>query len=317
MAPHKFRRLDGVFLLNKPSGISSNNVLQKVRWLFHAEKAGHTGTLDPNATGLLPICFGEATKFGYFLLDSEKTYRAVVRLGQTTATGDSEGEIISEHPVAVELSDVENVLSGFRGEIEQIPPMHSALKHQGRPLYDYIRKGETLERRPRRVFISELRLDSLSGYELGLTVRCSKGTYIRVLAEDIGKALGCGAHLKGLCRTTVAHFDLKNSYALENVASMTDEQRDACVLAVESLMPAMPKLHLDDEVIRRLAQGQRLALSSRAPEGKVGLFGPSGFVGVGLVKDQCLAPDRLTSDVAIQAAKASLVENIGVEQVIG
>lgn len=304
MARH-FRPLDSVLLFDKPLELSSNDALQKVRRLFQAEKAGHTGTLDPLATGLLPICFGEATKFSMALLDADKTYRALLRLGQTTTTGDAEGEITAEHTVEVGKADVDAVLARFRGEIQQLPPMHSALKHQGKPLYEYIRKGETIERELRSVVIHELLLNSFSGNELDITVRCSKGTYIRTLAEDIGAALGCGAHLIGLRRTAIAHFDLNDAYTLQQLAAMSDEERDACVLPPESLMPDMPKLQLDAVQVQRLAQGQRLALDTGLPDGKVSLHGPQGFIGVGLLQGRRLAPDRLLSDVAKQAASSS------------
>jgi tRNA pseudouridine55 synthase len=298
-----FRPLDGVLLFDKPLELSSNDALQKVRRLFHAEKAGHTGTLDPLATGLLPICFGEATKFSMALLDADKTYRALLRLGQTTTTGDAEGEITAEHPVEVQHSDVDTVLARFRGEIQQLPPMHSALKHQGKPLYEYIRKGETIERELRNVVIHELLLNSFSGNEMDITVRCSKGTYIRTLAEDIGAALGCGAHLIGLRRTAIAHFDLNDGYNLQQLAAMSDVERSACVLPLESLIPDIPKLQLDSVQIKRLAQGQRLGLDTGLPDGKVSLHGPQGFIGVGLLQGRRLSPDRLLTNVAKQAAQ--------------
>jgi tRNA pseudouridine55 synthase len=300
-----FRPLDGVLLFDKSLELSSNTALQKVRRLFQAEKAGHTGTLDPLATGLLPICFGEATKFSMALLDADKTYRALLRLGQTTTTGDAEGEITSEHPVEVQQSEVDTVLAKFRGEIQQLPPMHSALKHLGKPLYEYIRKGETIERELRSVVIYELLLNSFSGNEMDITVRCSKGTYIRTLAEDIGAALGCGAHLIGLRRTAIAHFDLNDAYNWPQLAAMSDEERAACVLPLESLMPDMPRLQLDAEQIKRLAQGQRLGLDTGLPDGKVSLHGPQGFIGVGLLQGRRLAPERLLSEVAKQAASNS------------
>ncbi len=296
------RPLDGVLLFDKPLELSSNTALQKVRHLFQAEKAGHTGTLDPLATGLLPICFGQATKFSNALLEADKTYRALMRLGITTTTGDAEGEITAERPVEVKQADVDTVLAKFRGQIQQLPPMHSALKHQGRPLYEYIRKGETIERELRSVVIHELLLHSFSGNEMDITVRCSKGTYIRTLAEDIGAALGCGAHLIGLRRTAIAHFDLRDSYIWQQLESMTGVERDGCILPLESLMPDMPKLQLDSVQIHRLAQGQRLGLDTGLPDGKVSLHGPHGFIGVGLLQGRRLAPDRLLSGVAKQAA---------------
>ncbi|MGA9665263.1 MAG: tRNA pseudouridine(55) synthase TruB [Gallionella sp.] len=308
------RPLDGVLLFDKPLELSSNTALQKVRRLFRAEKAGHTGTLDPLATGLLPICFGEATKFSNALLDADKTYRALLRLGISTSTGDAEGEVVAEHPVEVQQSDADHALGKFRGEIRQLPPMHSALKHRGKPLYAYIRKGETIERELRSVVIHELTLNSISGNEMDITVRCSKGTYIRTLAEDIGTALGCGAHLTGLRRTDIAHFSLNNAYTLQQLEDMTDAQRDVCVLPLESLMPDMPRLQLDAEQVRRMAQGQRLGLDAGLPDGKVSLHGPQGFVGVGLLHGRSLAPDRLLSNVAMAAARTGTGKNIGVEQ---
>jgi tRNA pseudouridine55 synthase len=281
-----FRPLDGVLLFDKPLELSSNTALQKVRRLFQAEKAGHTGTLDPLATGLLPICFGEATKFSY----------------------DAEGEITAEHPVEVQQFDVDIVLAKFRGEIQQLPPMHSALKHLGKPLYEYIRKGETIERELRNVVIYELLLNFFSGNEMDITVRCSKGTYIRTLAEDIGVAFGCGAHLIGLRRTAIAHFDLSNSYNLQQLAAMNDEERAACVLPLESLMPEMPQLQLDAGQVHRLAQGQRLGLDTGLPDGKVSLHGPQGFIGTGLLQGRRLAPDRLLSEVAKQAARLKEID---------
>jgi tRNA pseudouridine55 synthase len=338
-----YRPLDGVLLFDKPLEISSNDALQKVRRLFQAEKAGHTGTLDPLATGLLPICFGEATKFSNALLDADKTYRALLRLGQTTSTGDAEGEITAEPPVEAGQAEVEAVLAGFRGAIQQLPPMHSALKHQGKPLYEYIRKGETIARELRNVVIHELVLNSFFGNELppsnfppeggraivpspsldglgrgfcelDITVRCSKGTYIRTLAEDIGAALGCGAHLIGLRRTAIAHFDLRDGYTWQQLEAMSGAERDACVLPPDSLMPDMPKLQLDAVQIKRLAQGQRLGLDTGFPDGKLRLYGPQGFIGTGLLQGRRLAPERLLSGVAKQAAKAELTENFGVEQ---
>jgi tRNA pseudouridine55 synthase len=313
MARRNFRPLDGVLLFDKPLELSSNDALQKVRRMFQAEKAGHTGTLDPLATGLLPICFGEATKFSVALLDADKTYRALLRLGLTTTTGDAEGEIIAEHPVMVKQSDLDNVLAGFRGEIRQLPPMHSALKHLGKPLYEYIRKGETIERGLRSVVIHELVLNSFSGDQIDITVRCSKGTYIRTLAEDIGTALGCGAHLMGLRRTVIAHFDLEGGYNWQQLESMNQAARDACILPLESLMPDMPRLQLDAEQVKRMAQGQRLGLDAGLPDGKVSLHGPQGFIGVGVLQGNRLSSDRLLSSVAIQAAQAGAGKNIGVE----
>ena len=309
-----YRPLDGVLLFDKSLELSSNTALQKVRRLLQAEKAGHTGTLDPLATGLLPICFGEATKYSNALLDADKTYRATLRLGQVTTTGDAEGEIVSESQVSVTQADVDAALAKFRGPIKQLPPMHSALKHQGKPLYEYIRKGETIERELRDVVIHELHQERFECYELDISVRCSKGTYVRTLGEDIGAALGCGAHLIALRRTAIAHFSLDDACDMAQLEAMSMAQREARVLPVDCLMPDMPRLQLDDLQIKRLAQGQRLGLDTGLPDGKVALYGPQGFVGVGMLQGRRLAPDRLLSSVARQAAQAAPGLNIGVEQ---
>src|SRR5512140_2252303 len=225
-----FRPLDGVLLFDKPLELSSNIAMQKVRRLFQAEKAGHTGTLDPLATGLLPICFGEATKFTLSLLDADKRYRATIRLGQRTTTGDAEGEIIETRPVAVDEAQALAALDRFMGEIKQLPPMHSAIKHQGKPLYEYIRNGETVERELRTVFIHELKLERLEGNELEFSVLCSKGTYVRTLAEDISEVLGCGGHLIALRRTGIGEFSLEKAYTLKQLEEMNELQRDACMM---------------------------------------------------------------------------------------
>lgn len=291
-----------MLLFDKPLELSSNDALQKIRRLFQAEKAGHTGTLDPLATGLLPVCFGEATKFSNALLDADKSYTALLRLGQTTTTGDAEGEIIADLPVNFTQAELAAVLERFRGEIEQLPPMYSALKHQGKPLYEYIREGITIERPVRAVVIHELRVNHWAGNEMEIFVRCSKGTYVRTLAEDIGAALGCGAHLSGLRRTAIAHFNLSEACTLQQLSEMSEAERDACLLPLVSLMPDMPQLVLDEVQIRRLAQGQRLGLDTGLPDGKVSLYGPAGFIGVGLQQGRRLAPDRLISCVARLAA---------------
>lgn len=305
---HKWRSLDGVLLFDKPLELSSNDALQKVRRVFQAEKAGHTGTLDPLATGLLPICFGEATKFSNALLDADKCYDAVLRLGQTTTTGDAEGEITAELPVVFTQADLDAVLPRFMGEIQQLPPMYSALKHQGRPLYEYIREGVTIERALRNIVIYELVVKSWVGCEMLISVRCSKGTYVRTLAEDIGAALGCGAHLTGLRRTAIAHFKLSDSYNFAQLTEMSEDARDACLLPLVSLMPDMPKLTLDAVQVKRLGQGQRLGIETGFSDGKVGLYGPDGFVGVGLQEGRRISPDRLLSNVAKLAAKVDLTE---------
>jgi tRNA pseudouridine55 synthase len=298
------RPLDGVLLFDKPLELSSNTAMQKVRWLFHAEKAGHTGTLDPLATGLLPICFGEATKFTHALLDADKRYRATIRLGQRTTTGDAEGEIVEERPVTAGEAEVRQVLHRFMGDISQLPPMHSALKHHGKPLYEYIRKGEVVERELRQVFIHELNLDRWAGTELDIDVLCSKGTYIRTLAEDIGEALGCGGHLIALRRTGIGDFSLQTAWTLPALEAMDAAARDALLLPVDSLTQNFPALSLDDAQAGRLAQGQRLGLRDGHPDGKRRLYADGRFIGLGELVAGRLSPSRLLSSVARAAALA-------------
>jgi tRNA pseudouridine55 synthase len=298
------RPLDGVLLFDKPLELSSHTALQKVRRLFTAEKAGHTGTLDPLATGLLPVCFGEATKFTIALLDADKRYCATIRLGQRTSTGDAEGEITETRPVAVGEAQVLAVLATFMGETQQLPPMHSAIKHRGKPLYEYIRKGETVERELRRVFIRELTLQRLQGNELEFSVLCSKGTYVRTLAEDIGEKLGCGGHLIALRRTGIGEFSLDNAYTLGQLESMDAAQRDACLMPLDRLVQNLPSLELDEAQAYRLAQGQKLGLSDGHPDGKRRLYAAGRFIGLGELGGGRLLPCRLLSCVAKAAAQS-------------
>jgi len=288
-----WRRLDGVLLFDKPLDLSSNTALQKVRRLFQAEKGGHTGTLDPLATGLLPICFGEATKFSNRLLDASKTYRAWVRLGQSTTTGDAEGEVVSERPVSADEAQVRQALQRLTGEIDQVPPMHSALKHQGKPLYEYIRRGETIAREARRVTIHELTLEHFEGRDLRLTVHCSKGTYVRTLAEDIGELLGCGAHLTGLRRLAIGAFRLEDAHTWEQLEAMDAAARDACLLPVDCMLQDTPRLDLDDTQTRRILLGQRFTVQTALPGGEVRLYGAGRFLGVGELRGKLLAPARM------------------------
>ncbi len=299
----KWRQLNGVLLFDKPLELSSNIALQKVRRLFQAEKAGHTGTLDPLATGLLPICFGEATKFSVGLLESDKTYFAKIKLGQSTTTGDAEGEITASHEVNVTEPQVQEVLKVMLGEIQQLPPMYSALKHQGKPLYEYIRNGVTIERELRNIVIHELELLDFTEDELDISVRCSKGTYVRTLAEDIGHALACGAHLKGLRRTAIANFDLVHAYTLPQLEAMTSQERDVCLLPLDCMLLEMPRLDLDQVQVGRLAQGQRLGLDLALPEGKLRLYSNDEFIGLGELEGRRLSPSRLVSSVAKRAAQ--------------
>lgn len=258
------RAIDGVLLLDKPKGLSSNQALSRVRWLFQASKAGHTGTLDPMATGLLPICFGEATKFSSFALEADKRYVARVQLGVTTDSGDAEGAVLQHRPVPV-LDDalITQVLSQFRGEIEQIPPMYSALKYQGRPLYELAREGIEIKRAPRRINIYHMRLlelDAEAGW-FDLDVKCSKGTYIRTLAMDIGEVLGCGAHLTALRRLRTGPFDAQGMCTIEQLEDL-GEARDTRLLPVDSLIMHLPKLEASAEMAARLNLGQAIPAES-------------------------------------------------------
>lgn len=273
------RRVDGVLLLDKPHGMSSNAALQTARRLYRAERAGHSGTLDPLATGLLPVMFGEATKFGGELLDSDKRYRAEVAFGTRTTTGDAEGEVVETAPVAFDRAALEAAACRFVGVIEQVPPMYSALKHAGRPLYDYARAGQHIERPPRRVTIHSLALESFDGSRAVLDVHCSKGTYIRTLAEDLGAALGCVAHLAGLRRTEAGAFNLDGAIDCETLARMTEAARDAALLPVDALVRHLPRVDLDAGQAERLNTGQTLAtLAPRA--GVFRVYAGEAFLGL-------------------------------------
>ncbi len=268
VAKRKRVPVHGVLLLDKHVGLSSNDALNKAKWLLNAEKAGHTGTLDPFATGLLPLCFGEATKFSQDLLEADKTYETVVHLGVSTDTGDTEGEVTETRPVDVSLEQIEAVLAQFRGPIKQVPPMYSALKRDGKPLYEYARAGITLEREARDVTIHSLELLDYAAPMLRLRVTCSKGTYIRVLGQDIGAVLGCGAHLNALRRTGVGNLTLDCAVTLEAVAALAEEARAQALAPVDALLSSFPVVVLDDELARRFLHGQRLSL------GKAGIAAP-------------------------------------------
>jgi len=258
------RNISGVLLLDKPRGISSNKALQVIKYLYAATKSGHTGTLDPMATGMLPICLGEATKFSSILLNTRKTYEAVLKLGYQSTTGDVEGEIekISDFQSDnLSIGDCKSVLRQFVGETLQTPPMYSALKHRGKPLYAYARKGEIIERKARAVFIYDIKVDSLTGDELKINVECGTGTYIRTLAEDIGKALGCGsAYLIELRRSAVGDFDLSKSQMLKAIEGMDMEGRDECILPVDSLLSGIPLIKLDKDEAQYLLTGRVLSV---------------------------------------------------------
>lgn len=252
------RDISGVVLLDKPLGLSSNQAMQRVKHLYQAEKAGHTGSLDPLATGLLPICLGEATKFANFLLDADKSYLATVKLGITTTSADAEGEVIAQKPVNVTLQQVESVLHQFIGDIEQTPPIYSALKVDGKPLYAYARAGQEVEIKSRYVSIHQIHLEHFEADELVFTVTCSKGTYIRTLAQDIGAKLGCGAHLKGLRRLTSGTFDLQDALPLEVLSELSLEELDAKLLPIDIKIQHLPKLTLNAEQTDIIQHGQAI-----------------------------------------------------------
>lgn len=296
------RALHGVLLLDKPLGWSSNDALQKAKGMLRAEKAGHTGTLDPLATGLLPLCFGAATKFSQVSLDADKAYRASLRLGQRTSTGDLEGEVIEQRPVAVDLGRVQAACHALCGEIDQLPPMHSALKKDGKPLYEYARAGQTVEREPRRVRILAIDVVHLDGDRLDIDVRCSKGTYIRTLAEDLGEALGCGAHLVALRRTGSGTLSLQGAATLDELQRLAEPQRDALLLPPDALLTDWPAIWLDADEAGRFLSGLRRRVGG--PDmGRVKVYGPEAgaFLGTAHVVAGELIADRLLSPPEVQA----------------
>jgi len=287
--------IDAALLLDKPVGLSSNAALQKAKRIYGAAKAGHAGTLDPLASGLLVVLFGEATKFAGPLLDADKEYLASVKLGERTATGDAEGKVLETKEVRITQSEVLAVLDRFQGEIEQVPPMHSALKHQGTPLYRLARRGEEVRRASRRVRISELQLIELAGASLELRVVCSKGTYIRVLAEDIGAALGCGAHLSALRRTGSGRFRIEHALSFEDLEAMSAEERARRLLALPALLEGLPRAELGAAEETRLRQGQALKISG-LHQGLCAVVRPDGaLIGLGAADGEgSLKPLRLT-----------------------
>lgn len=265
-ARRKGDAVDGVLLLDKPGGITSNLALQKARRLLNAAKAGHTGTLDPIATGLLPLAFGEATKFSADLLEADKEYEATLALGVRTTTADAEGDVVETRPVAVTRAQLDAVLARFSGTIEQTPPMHSALKRNGKPLYDYARRGIEIERAPRSVRIERLELLDFDGARARVLVACSKGTYVRALAEEIGAALGCGAHLAALRRTRVGSMTLEHAVTLAAIEVMPAAVRREWLLPVDALLRELPRIDLGDRQAALFAHGGQLDLGV-PPEG--------------------------------------------------
>ncbi len=293
------KNVNGVLLLDKPLGFSSNQALQKVKWLFQAAKAGHTGTLDPLATGLLPICLGEATKFAQYVTDADKTYFATIKLGVTTNTGDAEGEVLTTAPVNVTKAQFQATCQQFVGEISQIPPMYSALKHEGKPLYEYARSGVDIARQARVITIKNIVLDTFLGDIAQITVTCSKGTYIRTLAEDIGAALGCGAHLIGLRRTETAGYLLKQAVSIEQLETLPIEARDGLLLPVDSAIESLPKIILNADAAYFLLQGQPVWQAGKVPNSDLRLYDEHNhFLGLGFLQDDGkIAPKRLVQKI--------------------
>ncbi|WP_432209427.1 tRNA pseudouridine(55) synthase TruB [Acinetobacter variabilis] len=288
------RHISGVFLLNKPLGISSNAALQKVRWLYRAQKAGHTGALDPLASGLLPICLGEATKFSHYLLDSTKRYQTTVFLGHSTTTGDVEGEVLLEKPVP-ELNEelIQETIAKFVGEIQQVPPMYSALKKEGRPLYELARKGIEIEREARPITIYAIELLSFSENSIMLDVTCSKGTYIRVLGEDIAKALGTYGHLTYLHRIQTGHFDLIPSYTIEYLESLTETEREALLLPAYAPVQYFPQIQAPEGRAEYFSRGMESNIDHPA-EPQVLVFDGEKCLGLAEITDKKrLVPKRV------------------------
>ena len=297
-------RIDGVVLLDKPAGMSSQGAVTAVKRAFNAEKAGHTGTLDPMATGLLPICLGEATKYSQDLLEADKTYIARLKFGARTDTGDADGQVIETFtlPTFANTSDLKQALDAilpqFTGPISQVPPMYSALKRDGKPLYEYARAGVELERTPRDITIHQIRWTDIQWPEATLEVSCSKGTYIRVLAEDLGSALACGAHLVGLRRTEVGHLSLEQSFTIESIQQGLRDS-SSYILPVDALLQTLPHLTVDEQQARRLEMGQRVPLNLPSIEALVRIYrataAPHNFIGTADWRSGVLHPKRLIS----------------------
>jgi tRNA pseudouridine55 synthase len=288
-------KLHGVLLLDKPTGLTSNTAVQRVRHLLCAHKAGHTGSLDPLASGVLPICLGEATKLAGYLLDTDKRYRTTIRLGTATDSADATGQVIFTAPIPpLDSGLLESVLDGFRGTIDQIPPMYSALKQRGVRLYELARRGIEVERQSRRLDIHELRLVGFTDETLELDVHCSKGTYIRVLAEDIGRALGCGAHVETLRRTAVGPWTLSQAHPFDALEALTPSERLSRIVPMDRLVPDLPIIDCDDTVRMRLQHGQPVPAPGDLPDGPVRLYDTAAvFFGIGSVVEGTLAPRRM------------------------
>ncbi|WGE42919.1 tRNA pseudouridine(55) synthase TruB [Actinobacillus equuli] len=298
----KGRDVHGIFLLDKPQGMSSNDILQKVKRLFQANKAGHTGALDPLATGMLPICLGEATKFSQFLLDSDKRYQVTAKLGERTDTSDAEGQVVEARAVNVGEAEIIAALDQFRGDILQVPTMFSALKHNGKPLYEYARQGITVEREARPITIFELRFIEYSAPYLTLEVHCSKGTYIRTLVDDLGEVLGCGAHVTVLRRLAVANYPIEAMMSYEDLQNLSENQPlealDQHLLPLDTAVESLPKINLTAEQTKAVGFGQRVKFENiNQTYGQVRLFSENGqFLGVAeITNDNVIRPSRMVN----------------------
>ena len=295
---NRFDRVDGILLLTTQSGPTSNASLQQARRLFNARKGGHTGSLDPLATGLLPVCFGEATKVSQYLTDADKRYLAEITLGVSTDSGDAEGTVITEQDVDVSLEDITSTLQHFIGRIEQVPPMFSALKKDGQPLYKLARKGVEVERKPRVMHVYALDVVSYDGRKLVLSLHCSKGFYVRSLAIDLGAELGCGAHVSALERTAVGSLSLADAYTLEQLEAMDADQRLATLIPVDQGVAQFPEVHLQMDAAHMLRQGQPVRAAELPQQGIVRIYGAEGeFLGLGdITADKRVAPRRLLAE---------------------
>ncbi|HHI4972553.1 TPA: tRNA pseudouridine(55) synthase TruB [Vibrio parahaemolyticus] len=302
----KGRPINGVILLDKPTGISSNDALQKVKRIYFAEKAGHTGALDPIATGMLPICLGEATKFSQFLLDSDKRYRVIAKLGERTNTSDSDGEVVETRPVDVTLEKLEACIEKFRGESDQVPSMFSALKYQGKPLYEYARKGIEVPRESRKITVYEIVLHCFEGDEVEMEVHCSKGTYIRTIVDDLGEMLGCGAHVTMLRRTAVAKYPYEKMVTLEQLNELLEQAHreeiaprellDPLLMPMDTAVEDLPEVNLIPELADMVQHGQPVQVLGAPEQGSLRLtMGEERlFIGVGEMNDDGkIAPKRL------------------------
>ncbi|CZF84823.1 tRNA pseudouridine synthase B [Grimontia celer] len=307
------RPVDGIILLDKPTGITSNSALQKVKNIYFAEKAGHTGALDPLATGMLPICFGEATKFSQFLLDSDKRYRVIAKLGERTNTSDSDGEVVETREVKVNMGDLERSIASFRGETMQVPSMFSALKYEGKPLYEYARKGIEVPREARKITVYEISLLRFEGQEVEMEVHCSKGTYIRTIVDDLGEMLGCGAHVTMLRRTGVSGYPYEKMVTLEQLEALLEQAReqdiqprellDPLLLPLDTAVQDLREVNLLPVVASYALQGQAVQIPNAPAEGevvRVTMGEDNAFIGVGEIDAEgMLKPRRLvrTHDV--------------------